>query len=365
MKKDEHVLIVGQTPPPFHGQAVMIEALVKAHYRNAIIHHVPMAFSRTADEVGRASGRKVFHLLKTIARIIGVRIRHRRMTLYYPPASPNLTPVVRDVILLASTRWMFARVIYHFHAGGLGEYFRRAPRVLRLLMRLAYGRADVGAVLGERLKDDSETLRCRETVVIPYGVPDVSGPATPRIPGRILYVGMLHESKGVLDLLTAFDDVRSHVPTASLMLVGAFSSAEFETRVRRFVADHGLTGAVSFAGVLTGYDKEAAFAQASVFAFPTYYEAENLPVVIIEALRAGLPVVSSRWRGVPAMIDDGVEGYLLERRDIAGVAGKLRTLLTDEALAVEMGRRSRKRYEADFTFNQYIDRFGELFASPH
>jgi hypothetical protein len=116
------MIVVGQTPPPFGGQAIMIQRLLDLKIPGVEMHYVPMRFSRQMSEMVRVRFKKLIEGIKIIASIMVTGLRTGAQVLYYPPAGPNLAPVLRDLVILISTRWMFQRVVFHFHAAGLGEY---------------------------------------------------------------------------------------------------------------------------------------------------------------------------------------------------------------------------------------------------
>src|ERR1700726_4491885 len=101
------MIVVGQTPPPFGGQTIMIRRMLDLEIPGVEMHHVPMRFSRQMSEVGRFSPWKLIELLRIIMSIIETRIRTGAKILYYPPAGPHLVPVLRDIVILITTRWMF------------------------------------------------------------------------------------------------------------------------------------------------------------------------------------------------------------------------------------------------------------------
>ncbi len=136
------VLVVGQTPPPLHGQAIMIERLLSGRYARIKLYHVRMAFSDSIGDVGRFRLGKLLHLLSVILRIAYCRIVCGAKVLYYPPAGPNRVPLHRDLAILLSTRWMFRRTVLHFHATGVSELYDKLPRLTRFLFRGALFHAD-------------------------------------------------------------------------------------------------------------------------------------------------------------------------------------------------------------------------------
>ena len=134
------ILVVGQTPPPCHGQALMIERLVQARFERVELRHVRMAFSSSIADVGRFRVGKLWHLAGVIGRIVWQRIAHGVDVLYYPPVGPHRVPLYRDLAILCCTRWMFRKTIFHFHTLGIGRVYRQLPLPLRWLAQRSFVR---------------------------------------------------------------------------------------------------------------------------------------------------------------------------------------------------------------------------------
>ena len=166
------VLVVGQTPPPWHGQAVMIDRLLRAPYERVRLYHVRMAFSESIDDVGRFRLGKLFHLLGVVLRIMYHRVVHGTKVLYYPPAGPNRVPMYRDLVILLSTRWMFRRTILHFHAGGISELYPQLSRPIQWLFRRALFGADAAVRISHGSPPDAIALEAKREFVVPYGIED-------------------------------------------------------------------------------------------------------------------------------------------------------------------------------------------------
>jgi glycosyltransferase involved in cell wall biosynthesis len=83
---------------------------------------------------------------------------------------------------------------------------------------------------------------------------------------------------------------------------------------------------------------------------------EGFPRSILEAMRAGLPVVASEVGGVAESVEDGETGFVVARGDVEGLRLRLRQLLADPALRTSMGRKGRQRYAAHFTLEHTVDK---------
>jgi len=116
-------------------------------------------------------------------------------------------------------------------------------------------------------------------------------------------------------------------------------------------------------GVVTGEGKWKLFSSADVFAYPTYFEAEAMPIACLEAMMFALPVVATEWRALPEVVADGETGYLVAVRDVGALAGRLAELLGDPDLRRRMGQRGRERFLERFTADRHAEEMRRVFQS--
>ncbi len=364
---DMIVLVVGQVPPPVTGQSLMIAQFLSHTYAGMRLVHVPLEFSRTTSDIGGFSLRKLFILAKTLMRILHARWSTGASVLYYPPAGPNLVPVLRDLVLLLLSRPFFHRTVFHFHATGLCSLYDRLPGMLKPLFRRAYGTPDLAIFTTQATVADANMLHAKATAIVPCGAPDNAGEVRSirvTTQPRLLFAGILCEGKGVLVLLQACSRLRLQGADFHLMCLGAFASPAFQQQVESFVQQHSLAAFVSFPGVLTGEAKHQAFAGADVFCFPSHYSAESFGVVLIEAMSYALPIVATEWQGIPEVT--GERGTLLVPvHDADAVASALLLLLEAPDLRRRMGLLNRSRYLQNFTADIYCDRLEAALQQVH
>jgi glycosyltransferase involved in cell wall biosynthesis len=356
------VLVLGQTPPPWHGQAVMIQQIVDARFEQLDVVHVRMEFSETHAEIGRASVRKLAHLAALIARVRRVQREHGATVLYYPPAGGQLTAVLRDIALLTCLRGAFSHVVFHFHAAGVAEMQAQLPGWLRPLYRHAYEGVDRAILPSRNLPPDAARLKAKSIVIVPHGIPD-EHPAWAELAARtrtqsralqLLYVGMLDESKGVTLLVDALAELSRRGIHARLRLVGAFANEAYRGVLARHIAQRRLGDRIELSGVLIGPEKWRAYATADVLCLPTFYAAETFGLVALEAMQLELPVVATRWRALPEIVEHGETGLLVEPRDANALADALARLAQDPALRRTLGANGRARYLQRFGHERFL-----------
>lgn len=351
------ILVVGQTPPPHHGQSIMLEALLQGHYPGFRLVHARMAFSETLGEVSRFQLKKVFHLFGLIRRVLRLRRETGATVLYYPPAGAARIPVWRDILFLLCTRHKFARTIFHFHAGGLSTFYPRLTKLEQFLFRRAYDRPDLAIRIAAGAPEDGAFLHARTEAVVPNGIEDLAPSASPRTYGnqpiRLLFLGALRESKGILVLLEACQRLRDAGRSFHLTLAGPEAESGLLERIGRFRTEHEMEAQVTYTGPLTGAVKTVAYAHADVFVFPTFYEAETFGIVLLEAMSMSLPVVATRWRGTPEIVQDGRTGLLVPPRDARALAEAIISLIDHPEHLSAFGAAGRRRFLEHFTLDAH------------
>src|SRR5271157_5384831 len=106
MNRKIRVLVIGQTPPPYGGQALSIKDIVDAHFENVDIFHVRMAFSERLGETGGLRLGKIAHLFLVLFKTIFILATKRIDICYYPPtAGEKAYPLLRDIFLLFFIRF--------------------------------------------------------------------------------------------------------------------------------------------------------------------------------------------------------------------------------------------------------------------
>ena len=182
-------------------------------------------------------------------------------------------------------------------------------------------------------------------------------------PPAIISVGRLIEKKGFSDLISACALLRTRGRSFLCSIIG---EGPLEESLRGQIAAAGLETCVELAGPRTQTEIANRLAHATVFALPCTREADggmdNLPTVIMEAMAAGLPVISTPLGGVPEMVEPGVTGELVPERDPAALADAIERMIGDPERARRFGERGRQIASEKFAIEQSARQLRELFA---
>lgn len=174
---------------------------------------------------------------------------------------------------------------------------------------------------------------------------------------NILFFGNLIEGKGVYTLIDACCILKNRNIDFQCTFVGGeadITKDDFNKKVKQC----GLSEQIKYLGKKYGQDKINVFENADIFAFPTYYDC--FPLVLLEAMEFSLPIVTTYEGGVPDIVEDGIDGFLIKQMDVKALADKLEILIKNPELRKKMGDAGRKKYEEQFTLEKFENRLVEI-----
>jgi glycosyltransferase involved in cell wall biosynthesis len=363
MNNRRKLIIVGQTPPPHNGQAKMIQQMIDGLRDEFDLLHIRMSYSDSVVSAGKFGFSKIAHLFQLIRETRLALKQNPGAVLYYPPASPNWLPVLRDILFLCAVRPLAGKTVFHFHSGGVSEFVRRHAWLKPAAMK-AYGGADMAVELGASCPRDGEFFNARQIRIVPNGINiPVSARNRQSAIGnlKILYVGIHTESKGLFDLLETVKELKRRGVAFEIRTAGLWYTDRERDRFNRARKEYGLADEVLTLGQKTGADLWSLYSWANVFFFPTFYPWETFGIVQLEAMAYGLPVVASDWPGPKDVVLDGETGFLRPAHGITMFADALQRLAQDGAMRLQMGRAGQERYRQHFTADCFVRNMTQVF----
>ena len=357
------ILLVGQTPPPYHGQAVVTEMLFEHDWGQLKVECLRMAYSDRIDNVGKFSLSKLLHLVVLIFKTWWIALSKQPRVFYYLPASANKAPVIRDIIYLLAVRWCFPKIVFHYHAAGLPEYLQ-ASGWLGRLGRFVYANADVSVEICKNEHSPGREFNACHTVIVPNGVDSLTCDRATSKEDKlvVLFMGVLNEGKGIIDVIKTAEILKEERTDFVFHIVGSWVSEDFEHEAKALIDDAGLNEDFIFLGVLNGRDKWQAYANADVFLFPSHYQSENFPMVLLEALASSLPIITTNWRGIPQLVEGSDAAILCEVNAPQEYASNLGALLDSKSRRIEMGAAASIHYHNNFTRSQFTQSMRQVFS---
>jgi glycosyltransferase involved in cell wall biosynthesis len=294
-------------------------------------------------------------------------------------------------------RPFFKRVILHWHAAGLAKWLETCVQIRsRSITFDLMKHVDLSIVLSRYNRADAEKLFPQRIKIISNGIPDPcpafeqeilprrkarlaareklmaggklsdderkAAGAEPQT-YRILYLAHCTRGKGVFDAIAGVklaNEIlaRQKSPiTLRLTIAGNFVNHEEKLEFEKLIEEPGMARTVRYLGFVGGDQKNQALRDADLFCFPTYYQNENQPVNLIEAMAFGLPIITTRWRSLPEMFLENYPG-LVEIRAPDRIAAALLALMT-----METGEAFRDNFCKSFALTSYLNELAAAFHS--
>lgn len=247
--------------------------------------------------------------------------------------------------------------VYHLHSGEFPAFYRRQPASVQKWVRRTLRRAACVVVLTQSWRTELAAIEPGariEVVGNPVSVP--KGLPTERPSNRcVLFLGRFDEKKGIFDLVRAVPRVLEALPDTTFVLAGDGRQEE----VRRLACELGVEKQVRLPGWLDGEAKESALAAASVLVLPSYHE--GLPVSLLEAMAAGVPVVATRVGGIPELLREGQCGVLVEPGDTVTLATALVEVLERKELRQSLRENAFAQVRETYSEEAVFGKLDELY----
>lgn len=357
------ILFILHLPPPVHGAAMMGKYIHDSEVINGRFdcHYINLTTAKSLQDIGKGGVKKLWRFFRLLLRIVKGLVRVKPQLVYVTPNSHG-GAFYKDFVVVQLIKLMGYRVIVHYHNKGVAT---RQDRWLDdMLYRLFFKNLKV-ILLAEALYKDVEKYVKREDVfVCPNGIPEsLKGePMAERnnvIP-QLLFLSNLLVDKGVLVLLDALKVLKEKGYSFVCHFVGGETAEIDAARFADEVRSRGLDKMVLYLGKKYGEEKNEEYDNADVFVFPTYYYNECFPLVLLEAMEHAVPCISTREGGVSAIIDDGVNGFMVEKREANALADRIEFLLTHPEERPRMGIAGYQKFKNEFTLPKFETRMKQI-----
>jgi len=352
---DLRALVVG---PDIHGVSGE-----PTHIRTLLASPLSREFSLSYHRVGGGERRTVSEnfLRRNLIRLLSpvalaFRIIIQRPRLVHINNTFNFKGLVRDCLVALFSRLVGRRVVFEMHGGRPEAWLGRHP-IMKPFVLAALRRADRVIVLSaEQERFLSGFLPRTRFRLIPNMVdPEAFAPSVPTMPPAFLYMGRLLESKGIFVLLEAFGRLGGD---CRLWFAG---DGPDRARLDKAVRAAGLLDRVKLLGFTVGKEKLAVLSSAYAMVLPSYHE--GIPYAILEGLASALPVVATAVGGIPEVVRDGTDGFLVSPGDPVALASAMEKILSDRALRDRMAESARERsfdFSVERVSRQYIEVYKEV-----
>lgn len=362
------MLVVGPLPPPINGMTTatgfVLNALRKASIQAV---HVDTGERRSLKNVARLDLRNVVEAIRVWRDAMWL-IMTRNPRVLYLPVSQNELGFGRDALILLVARLLGIPRVVHLHGGYFDQFFRSTNRLVRFVISASLGGDVRAAVLCPALRRCFAGLVPDHRVhVVPNGI-DISiyETARPRISDgfiRVLYLSTLLAEKGVLDVLRAAAIAVPNEPRLRFAFAGEWYSERDQAEAAEIIRISGIDQHVEWRGVVAGQRKVDELARADIFVLPTRYPFEGQPYSLMEAMAAGLPIVSTQRACLHDMVQDDRTGIVVPEGSSEAIGHALLHLARNPSERLRYGEGAKALVRASYTLSRWEQQIVELLEA--
>lgn len=352
------ILFLGHFPPPHNGVST-VTCIVYDILRADNVHLVSLSINTSValKQIEKISFRKIFFVLRTCCMLLR-QLTCQRFLCAYMTLTPTGVGFYKDISFVLLLKFFRVRILYHLHGKGIKM---KAFWLDKILYRFAFNKEKI-ILLADSLYDDISGYVKREDVyILPNGIDDQAADCV-RLGGRrcvrLLFLSNMIRSKGVFCVLEAMHILKGKKIDAVCDFVGAWCDitvGQFDAKVRELdIGDR-----VTYCGFKSGQAKEDMFRNADIFVYPTCND--TFPLVLLEAMQWGLPIVTTPEGAIPDIIDDEKTGFLVEKHNARQLAEKIELLGNDFNLRLRIGCAARAKFLREYTFDKFEDGLMKIF----
>lgn len=365
------ILVIGPTPPPYNGMSVATQNVLESSLKEQFdLIHLDTADRRGLANVGRLDFTNVCLAIWHFLRFAYLLVVERPQIVYVPIAQNSLA-FLRDCLFLIPAKLTYRKVIVHLHGGYFRDFYEESNALLQALIRWTLKDVARAIVLGPELKFVFQGLVPEERIaVVPNGIDarifavsnqglKDSSLGSKKKGYQVLFLGTLLKSKGFIDVLYAIPRVLARRQDVRFVFAGEPCHARERDAAMEFIDTVNLHSFVCFPGVVSGKEKSDLFLSSDMFVLPTYYPYEGQPLVILEAMAAGLPIVTTDQGCIRETVGKG--GFIVESGNPRALAERILELLEDDALRERMGRANRDKFLKEYTLETFAENLGRVF----
>ncbi len=358
-KKIEKIAMVAPLPPPYGGianWAVMLSEYVKQQNEVEFVHINIAPKKRGLD--GRTiwdrivgQGFAMFAQKKQLKKAI----EEEQVDVVHMTTSGQLA-TIRDIQMLKLTKKKKIPSVYHLHFGRIPEIaknntseWKRIKRAMLLASKVIAIDNKTYAAIQEYLPDANVCY-----VPNPFDITKMEGLMQQVGEHReVIYVGWIIKTKGVEELLAAWDEVRKGYPDWNLRLIGPYDETYYTNLKNRFSFEQ-----VIFDGEQAHDKAMTTLAQTSIFILPSY--TEGFPNVVLEAMALQKPIVATDVGAIPDMLQDC--GVVVPAKNTQAIVGALNCLLADKTLREELGVKAKEKLLREYTLEKVVNEYKDIWS---
>lgn len=345
MLEAKNVLTIGIDYSVVHGGVAAVESVYSTFYQ---------PFNHVATVVDYGACRKLLTFFKAYAQFWKWMLWHKEIKIVHVHGASDAS-FWRKRIFINLAKMFGKKVVFHCH----GSEFQRFTSQHQNAVRKTLNKCDCIIALSESWKEWFEKTIHHKNIVVIKNV--IAPPHVKKIKHDgfvMLFLGRLGKRKGIYDLMDVLVNHRTEFEGKIKFLFGGDGDVE---QVKEIIKKNGLENIAEYQGWVNGEKKEHLLNMADTYILPSYNE--GLPISVLEAMSYSLPIISTTVGGIPEVLTNGENGFIMEPGDKNAIYQAIHALMKNGKLREQMGKKSFEKVQVhlpDYVAKQLRDLYDSL-----
>jgi glycosyltransferase involved in cell wall biosynthesis len=355
------IAIIGKLPPPYFGPAIATEILLNSSLNDHFtVVHFNSKINESASDIGKI---KLFKFWKILFQYQSFKkfIEKEKPLLALIPVSQSRAGFLKDEVFFRLSQQRGVKTIMHLRGSELRDIINSSNPFIKQELINTIRSCNGVIVLGNNLRYIFNDLLPEEKIfVVPnggnYKVPLKEYPSENLV--KILFLSNLRESKGILNVIDAISLLSKKNNDFKVNIYGEWTEKKSRDYCLKKIKNEKLP--VLIGTPLSKQKKMQEMINSDIFVFPPNAP-EGHPWVIIEAMAAGLPIITTDRGAITESVINGVNGFIVRTNSPEEIAEKIRFLIDNPEERIRMGKESHRLYEENFTEEIMVKNLSKVF----
>jgi len=364
MTERKKVLCLLHLPPPIYGVTAINKDIISGELAKRFsLDIIPINTARKLSDIDNFSFEKLIRTARIFFSLL-IKLFYAKYAFCYFSLTPTGKAFYKDFLFVLLLKIFKIKRLYHLHGKGICAY---KNIFIRYMYKFCFKDSKV-IILSDKLYYDIKDYVEKDCIYVLCNaiIPQLSDKEfndiiEKRYKGdkiNLLFLSNMVRSKGVFTILESLGKLRRKGYIFNMYFMGGW----FDIKKDEFfdaVSRYGLGECVVYLGFGDKNRKNSILKKADIFLYPTHNDAFG--IVNIEALEFGLPIISTDEGAIPDIVKDGVNGFLIKKREINELTRSIERLIRDRELCIKMGRAGRKIFLQKFTFDKFERDLVDIF----
>jgi len=358
------ILLVAHMGKPWGGISSLFEAIFQTEIRNNFnIRFLESSIPQEKTSLGKVGLRPILHSFQTICLFTFTIFNFKPDVIHIVTAHRG--SFVKNGLLVVVSKFLQRKVILAPHCSFFALLPPNSSKIWTWWVKLILNRCDCLLVLSKEWMVLPPFIKAKLIKYLPnsintemYSIVKRSRKSSDLV--NILFMGHISEEKGIFDLIQAInllvqEGVGNFLVTITGEEIDIYELKEIKNQIREL----NIEKYIHFQEPIFGNEKITCFSKSDIFILPSHHE--GMPMVILEAMAASLPIIATNVGGIPDILEDGLTGILIPPRSTISLASEIKKLIQNPLMRLEMGKNGQKKAQRDYDIRKYIEKLGDIY----